>query len=76
MRFIAALAIFTLPAAAAPFSQSIPITLSLPVPCNNVGEVVDLSGTQASPKNLKSGDHFDRRFAPYHNERKLHNHET
>ena len=41
---IAALAIFTLPAdAARRVNQSIPITLSVPVPC--VGEVVDLSGT-------------------------------
>jgi hypothetical protein len=46
MCFIAALAIFTLPADAAPYQrvkQSIPITVSVPVVCN-VGEVVDLSG--------------------------------
>jgi len=44
MCLIAALAIFTLPAdAARRVNQSIPITLSVPVPC--VGEVVDLSGT-------------------------------
>ena len=43
MCFVAALAIFTLPANAAKVvNQSIPITLSVPVPC--VGEVVDLSG--------------------------------
>jgi hypothetical protein len=44
MCLIAALAILTLPADAAKrVNQSIPITLSVPVPC--VGEVVDLSGT-------------------------------
>src|SRR5262249_48682236 len=44
MCLIAALAIFTLPADAAKrVNQSVPITLSVPVPC--VGEVVDLSGT-------------------------------
>jgi hypothetical protein len=43
MCLIAALAIFTLPADAAKIvNQSIPITISVPVPC--VGEVVDLSG--------------------------------
>jgi hypothetical protein len=46
MCLIAALGIFTLPAdAARRVNQSIPVTLSVPVPCNNVGEVVDLSGT-------------------------------
>ena len=46
MCLIAALAIFTLPVDAAEIAnQSIPITLSLPVPCGGVGEVVDLSGT-------------------------------
>jgi hypothetical protein len=45
MCLIAALAIFTLPAdAATKINQSTPITLSVPVACNNVGEVVDLSG--------------------------------
>ena len=44
MCFIAALAIFTSPVDAGQLAnQSIPITLSVPVPC--VGEVVDLSGT-------------------------------
>jgi hypothetical protein len=44
MCLIAALSIFTLPIDAAQIAnQSIPITLSVPVPC--VGEVVDLSGT-------------------------------
>jgi hypothetical protein len=41
---VAALPIFTVPVDAAELTnQSIPITLSVPVPC--VGEVVDLSGT-------------------------------
>ena len=45
MCFVAALAIFTSPVDAAQrVNQSIPITLSVPVACNNVGEVVDLSG--------------------------------
>jgi hypothetical protein len=45
MCLIAALAIFTLPVdAATTVSQSIPITLSVPVACAGVGEVVDLSG--------------------------------
>jgi hypothetical protein len=43
MCLVAVLAIFTLPANAAKIvNQSIPITVSVPVPC--VGEVVDLSG--------------------------------
>ena len=46
MCFIAVLAIFTsLVDAGVLTSQSIPITLSVPVPCADVGEVVDLSGT-------------------------------
>ena len=45
MCFIAALAIFTSPVdAAQTVNQSIPISLSVPVPCNSVGEVVDLKG--------------------------------
>ena len=45
MCFIAAFAIFTLPAdAATTVNQSTPIAVSVPVVCN-VGEVVDLSGT-------------------------------
>jgi hypothetical protein len=51
---IAALAIFTLPAdAARRVNQSIPITLSVPVPC--VGEVVDLSGTLHTATKFRRG---------------------